>query len=183
MCYLFPKTSLHDYEELCGLCCLGIKERRDDNNYVYEEFLKQLGRGPGWFYETNLIWKDHHRLLRNNKSNSFGRLSGLMKNLTHRNQLERYDNITQDKIKEDIVEKVDEICKQEVTKGEKVFYLPQRPVIRESAETTKPRIVYNASSKPIKKSASLNDCLEAGPPLQNSIWDVLIRSRFKSILL
>ena len=106
-----------------------------------------------------------------------------MKNLTHRSQLERYDNITQDKIKEDIVEKVDEICKQEVTKGEKMFYLPQRPVFRESAETTKPRIVYNASSKPIKKSTSLNDCLEAGPPLQNSIWDVLIRSRFKSILL
>ena len=121
--------------------------------------------------------------MRNNKSNSFGRLSGLMKNLTYRNQLGRYDNITQDKIKEGIVEKVDEICKQEVTEGEKVFYLPQRPVIRESAETTKLRIVYDASSKPIKKSASLNDCLEAGPPLQNSIWDVLIRSRFKSILL
>ena len=31
---LFPKTSLHDYEKLCSLYCLGIKERRDDSNYV-----------------------------------------------------------------------------------------------------------------------------------------------------
>ena len=37
---LFPKTSLHDYEKLYGLDCLGIEERRDDSNYVYEEFKK-----------------------------------------------------------------------------------------------------------------------------------------------
>ena len=50
------KTSLHDYEKLCSIDCLGIEERRDDSNYVYEEFQKLLGRGPGGFYETNLIW-------------------------------------------------------------------------------------------------------------------------------
>ena len=44
-----------------------------------------------------------------------------MKNLTHRNQLERYDNIIQDQIKEGIVEKVDKICEQEVTEGKKCF--------------------------------------------------------------
>ena len=64
-----------------------------------------------------------------------------------------------------------------------MFYLPHRPVIRELAETTKLRIVYDASSKPTKNSASLNDCLETGPSLQNSLWDILVRSRFKPILL
>ena len=43
--------------------------------------------------------------------------------------------------------------------------------------------MYDASSKPTKKFASLNYCLETGPPLQNSMWDILIRSRFKPILL
>ena len=55
--------------------------------------------------------------------------------------------------------------------------------IRESAKTTKLRIVYDAYSKSTKSSASLNDCLETGPPLQNSMWDTLVRSRFKPILL
>ena len=64
-----------------------------------------------------------------------------------------------------------------------MFYLPHRLVILESTETTKLRIVYDASSKLTKNSASLNDCLETGPPLQNSIWDTLVRSRFKLILL
>ena len=52
---LFSKTSLRDYEKLCSLDCLRIEERRDDSNYVYDEFQNQLGRGPGGFYETNLI--------------------------------------------------------------------------------------------------------------------------------
>ena len=66
----------------------------------------------GGFYETNLVWKDNHPPLKRSKSNSLGRLSNLVKNLTHRNQSERYNNINQDQIKEDI-EKVDEVCKQE----------------------------------------------------------------------
>ena len=157
---LFSKTSLLDYEKLCSLDCLEIEERRDDSNYVYKDFQKQLGHGPWGFYKTNLIWKDNHPPLKNNKSDSLGRLGNLVKNLTHRNQLERYENIIQDQIKEGIIEKVDEVCKQEIAEGEKVFYLPHRPVVRESAETAKLKIVYDASSKPTKNSVSLNDCLE-----------------------
>ena len=64
-----------------------------------------------------------------------------------------------------------------------MFYLPHRPVIKESAETTKLKILYDTSSKPTKNSASLNDCLEMVPTLQTSVWDILVRSRFKPILL
>ena len=103
----------------------------------------------------------------NNKSSSFGRLKGLVKYLSHKNRLERYDNIIQDQIKKGIVETVHEVYEQEITESEKVFYLLYRPVIRESAKTTKLRIVYDGSSKPTKNSASLNDCLETGLTLQN----------------
>ena len=64
-----------------------------------------------------------------------------------------------------------------------MLYLLNKPIIRESAETTKLRIVYDASLKPTKNSVSLNDCLETDPPLQNWMWDILVRSRFKLILL
>ena len=86
---LFSKTSFHDYEKICSLDCLSTEERRDDSNYIYTEFQKQLGRGSGRFYETNLIWRDNHPPFKNNKYNSLGRLSSLMKNVKHRNQLER----------------------------------------------------------------------------------------------
>ena len=118
---LFSKISLHDCEKLCSLDCLCIEERRVGSNYVYEEFQKQLQRGPGGCYEMNLIWKDNHPPLKNNRFNSHCRLISLIKYLTHSNQLEGHDNIIQDQIKEGIVGKVDEVCKQEVIEGEKVF--------------------------------------------------------------
>ena len=64
-----------------------------------------------------------------------------------------------------------------------MFYLPHRTVIKESAKTAKIRVVYDAFSKPTKNSLSLNDCLEAGLPLQNSMWDILVRSQLKLISL
>ena len=50
-------------------------------------------------------------------------------------------------------------------------------MIRESAETTK-----KASAKAYETSTSLSECLETGRPLQNRLWDILIRSRFRPIL-
>ena len=77
-----------------------------------------MGRGPWGFYETNLIWKDNHPPLKKKKiSSSLGRLSSLIKNLTHRKQLERYDNIIQDRIKKGIIEKDDKVCEQEIDRG------------------------------------------------------------------
>ena len=58
-----------------------------------------------------------------------------------------------------------------------------KAVVRVAEETTKVRIVYDASAKISSKNASLNECLETGPALQNLILDILTRSRFRSILL
>ena len=51
--------------------------------------------------------------------------------------------------------------------------MPHMAVVREAAEATKVRIVYDASAKSSLKNMSLNECLETGPPLQNLIWDIL----------
>ena len=41
--------------------------------------------------------------------------------------------------------------------------------------------INNASARENSGSASLNDCLETGPALQNSLWEILIRNRMKPI--
>ena len=37
------------------------------------------------------------------------------------------------------------------------------------------RTVYDASARAKPSALSLNDCLNAGSPLQNKLWDVLVR--------
>ena len=61
------------------------------------------------------------------------------------------------------------------------FYIPHKPVIRENADSTKLRIVYDASAKERAEVPSLNDCLHAGPSLQNKLWSVLVRGRFHPV--
>ena len=68
------------------------------------------------------------------------------------------------------------------TVSKRVFYLPHRPAIGESTETAKIRIVYNVSVKACQTSASLNECLEAGPPMKNQRLDIIIRTWFRPIL-
>ena len=76
---------------------------------------------------------------------------------------------------EGVIEKLN-LCQGEL-------YLPHKAVIRENAESTKLRIVYGASARENSRSFSLNDCLETGAALQNFLWSILIRTRFKPIAL
>ena len=67
--------------------------------------------------------------------------------------------------------------------GGREFYIPHKPVVRETAESTKLRIVYDTSAKAFDGAPSLNDCLYAGPPLQNKLWGVLLRGRFNPVAI
>ncbi len=63
----------------------------------------------------------------------------------------------------------------------KVHYLPHREVIGLDKDTTKLRVVYDASAK--RGGPSLNDCLYSGPPLTPMIFDVMVRFRAHKIAL
>ena len=65
----------------------------------------------------------------------------------------------------------------------KVHYLPHQTVIRKEAETTKLRIVYDASAKEVKNGTSLNDCLHTGPSLNPLLFEILVRSRENRVAL
>ena len=63
------QTSAIDYEELCKLDVLGLKEKPSgDQETLYEEFKEQLSRSAKGWYETRLPWKGNHPPLTNNRS-------------------------------------------------------------------------------------------------------------------
>lgn len=45
--------------------------------------------------------------------------------------------------------------------GGREFYIPHKPVVRATAESTKLLIVYDASARAFDGAPSLNDCLHA----------------------
>ena len=120
---LFSQTSIHDYEKLCSLDCLGVSEKQDKpDGYVYDKFREQFGCGPGGYYETSLIWKENHPPLQNYEKSSLRRLNNLIRNLNRSKNLEAYDKIMQEQIAGGIVEKLTESGKCEETQNsEKIF--------------------------------------------------------------
>ena len=68
----------------------------------------------------------------------------------------------------------------ETPTGEVIHYIPHQPVIRDQAESTKMRIVYDCSAKTHCQVPSLNDCLKVGPPLP-TLFDLLHRMKMLCI--
>ena len=110
--------------------------------------------------------------LPSNKELALARLRRTTRKLEKMGKLEEYNKVMQDQIDEGILEEV-----PEQQTGDIIHYIPHQAVIREDAESTKMRIVYNCSARQNTESPSLNDCLEIGPPLQPLIFDILLRNR------
>ena len=172
------QTSSADYEKLCRLDILGIEDSpTGDQGEVYKEFQEQLQRNSEKWYETTLLWKGNHSPLPNKKSGSLRRLDNIAKRLERSDLLDRYDKVIKDQLEQGIVERANE-----VPKGRE-FYIPHTPVVRDSAESTKLRIVYDASARASENSPSLKECLNPGPPSQNQLWNVLVRGQFHPVLI
>ena len=172
------QTSVADYERLCRLDVLGMEDSPPgDQETVHAEFKEQLKRSREGWYETGLPWKGNHPTLPNNKAGSLRRLSNTVRKLERTDMLEKYDAVIQDQLAQGVVERAE--CE---AKGRE-FYIPHKAVVRETSETTKLRIVYDALARAHDKAPSLNDCLNTGPPLQNQLWKVLVRGRFHPIAI
>ena len=176
--FLTAQTFSTDYKKLCRLDVLGLEDSpTGDQGEVYKEFQKQLQRSPDGWYETTLPWKGNHPPLPNNKSGSLRRLDSLARKLEKSGYLERYNEVIKDQLEKGIVERAEEIPKG------REFCIPHKPVVRESAESTKLRILYDASARVSENLPSLNECLNPGPPLQNQLWNMLVRARFHPVLI
>ena len=87
-------------------------------------------------------------------------------------RLEEYNTVMEEQLAQGIIELV-----PEPITGEVIHYIPHQPVIRDEAESTKMRIVYDCSAKKDLQSPSLTDCLEIGSPLQPMIFNILLRNK------
>ena len=108
-----------------------------------------------------------------------------MKNLTKTFQqnpelLKDYDNILREQEQMGVIEQIDSDSYEVGT----THYLPHRAVVHNERESTKVRVVFDASCKSGKDAPSLNDTLEAGPSLTPLLQDVLLRFRsFKNLVI
>ena len=87
----------------------------------------------------------------------------------------RYQAIIDEQLESNIIERVPPT-------GQRVFYMPRKPVVRRDVNTTKVRIVFDASAKPHPLASSVNECMHTGPPLQPHLWDIMIRARMSTNL-
>ena len=124
-------------------------------------------------YKVQLPFKEDHELLPDNFALCKSRLVSLLKRLNLQPEvLKHYNDVIRDQEKQGIVKPVEQRTDNGVGK---VHYLPHQEVIRVDKDTTKLRIVYDASAQLGRNTPSLNDCLYAGPPLSPLIYDILLR--------
>ena len=112
-------------------------------------------------YSLKLPWREKNFYLPNNRVLAEGRLKSQLRKLRKTPEiLEAYDGTIKEQLKEGIMEEI-----PEKPTGSRITYLPHQAVVRKDAETTKVRVVYDASAKPSKNARSLNECLHVGPSL------------------
>ena len=117
-------------------------------------------------------WKSSHPVLPTNKSTCERRVRSLTRKLNNTTgMLKVYHSIIEEQLRRGFIEQVpiSELAKP-------CHYIPHHGVHKDSA-TTPLRIVYDCSSREAKHLASLNDCLETGPPFLQELPAILIRFR------
>ena len=154
---------------------LGIRE---DDKSILDKFDQSIQFVDGR-YEVDLPWKDNCTVLPDNQLLCLKRLRGLWRRLRQSPpRLKEYDTLINDQLKNNIIEVVSD--PDEKVPGA-VHYIPHHLVMRPDQETTKLRIVYDASAR--GDGPSLNDCLHTGPKFNQKILDILLRLRTHRIAL
>lgn len=142
---------------------------------VLRKFKETLTYSDGR-YEVSLPWKEDHGTLKDNYRQAESRLYNLekkllqepMKAMSYREAINKYvENGAAEEVPCDKITPTD---------GRPVFYLPHHAVTREDKQTTKSRVVFDASAKD-SCGVSLNSCLEPGPALQPDLVGILLRFR------
>ena len=167
------KEEEFNLEKFWQLESIGIlNSPKNDHDTFLENYQAPLKKGPNGAYIAKLPWKQEHEPLPNNYLICEKRTRSMVKRLSQTpNLLEHYNSILVDQESCGFIEKVP--MSQDATKA---HFIPHHPVIKDSL-TTPVRIVYDCSCRQSSMSPSLNDCLTAGPPLQNDMCAILIRFR------
>ena len=155
-----------------------FEDRFDSKNDVENQCIQRLKNTlnyDGERYTSKLPFVKNPDLLPDNYILAKHRTDNLLKNLRKQPELlKEYDRIISDYIKDMILEEVPIDFKTV-----NVHCLPHRAVVKEDRETTKVRIVFDASAK-YKNELSVSD---PGPCLLPHIFDILLRFRLGKIAM
>jgi len=150
--------TLHAFWELESL---GISESLS----VHQEFRESTSSKDGR-YEVCLPWKKPRPILPDNYELSKKRLQGLLRRLRQTPDIfQEYDSVIRRQLELGIIQPVSDSDLGVV--GE-VHYLPHHAVVKKERETTKVRVVYDASAK--AGGPSLNECLYTGPSFNQILY-------------
>ena len=136
---------------------------------------KSVSLYPRLRYEVKLPFNAVYDFLPDNFNVAKNRLFNLKQKLLKNENLARtYDKIFNEYLKNGIIEKFDHTNKV----SENDHYLPHRPVIKNETDTTKTRIVFDASSKS-NNEICINDALYSWPCLLPLLYNILLRFRVR----
>ncbi|GFU83202.1 integrase catalytic domain-containing protein [Trichonephila clavipes] len=170
-----PVSSLWDLE------MLGIRDTIEQNSReekaVMSHFLETVRQKEDGRYEVHMPWKVDRAFLTDNYELCLKRLESTTRKLEKIGFREKYHEVFRKWLAEGVIE---EIPGKELPV--RTHYLPHRPVIKETSATSSMKIrpVFDASAK-INNHPSLNDCLETGNNLIESVPAILARFRLKPI--
>ncbi|KAH9638610.1 hypothetical protein HF086_002934, partial [Spodoptera exigua] len=170
-CFLSLDESLHKFwniEEIPSKSFMSPADRECEQLYVSTVSRDSSGR-----YCAALPFCKNPELLGNSYAVAYRRLINLEKTKLRVPALRAsYNEIIQEYIDQDyLTETAPSSVDQTIG-----YYIPHHPVIRNDKQTTKVRIVLDASAKS-HNGVSLNDLLHAGPNLQADIFLLLLNFR------
>ena len=140
-----------------------------EESYAMREVSQSLKFKDGR-YEVAMPWKPNAPELPNNYDMAMNRLKSTERRLLKNEDIGKaYNDVIAGHLKKGYISKVQE------KRNEKSWYLPHFAIVRPGRETTKTRIVFDASAK--CNGVSLNDAICQGPKLQRDLVDVLLRFR------
>ena len=144
---------------------------------MHEHFIKSIHLNKERRYGTKLPFKENHPVLYDHFDLCAKRLGRLFKKLkSDKELLKNYNDVFADQLKQDIIEEAPEDYKVR-----ECHYLPHHAIFREDKNTSKIRIVFDASAR--SEGPRLNDCLYMGPQLTPLIFDILHRFRAYPVAL
>ena len=171
----FSSTSLYDSSDVTpseDVWETDLVQNKQSFTFLQEYLRDSVMRQRDGTYLVKFPWKPNHPVLPTNKSTCERRVRSLARKLNSTpDMLQVYNGIIEEQLRCGFIEKVPG---SELSKP--CHYIPHHGVHKDSM-TTPLRIVYDCSSREAKHLASLNDCLETGPPFLQQLPPILLRFR------
>ena len=171
----FSSVSLYDSPDVTpsrGVWETDLGQNKQSSTFLQEYLRDSVTRQTDGTYLVKFPWKPAHPVLPMNKSTCERRVRALARKLNNTpDMLQVYNGIIEEQLRRGFIEKVPD---SELSIP--CHYIPHHGVHKDSV-TTPLRIVYDCSSREAKHLASLNDCLEIGPPFLQQLPAILLRFR------